>query len=1390
MSSRKKRRAAQHHGPTHTAIDSGGGPEQRRVAGAVAAYRGYRLQALYGLHRLLELGPDDVIQPEGVEDVSVLHLGELSEVLQVKALSTPLTLSDLSPRSRASFFQEAAARTEVGGRERLLLVSFGPLGAELESFRAGNAEARASVLRKIVDTGIEHGVAESVLGRLEFALVDEQVVRSSIAEKLGQSLTGVDPSSAFDLLSLWMYRQAESRTRVTVAEAASRVSAVGAFLSERRSHHAEWFVSIVPLDEPTLSMDQREQLEMEFYQGVSVRYEHVAANLAVSRPARLGEIEAAFERERVVVLHAASGQGKTTLAYLFMRALPDSWRFTVKAIEGRAHALQVARALTGHALAMDLPLYVHVDVGPRDLDWPTLVRELSVHPQIRVLVTIREEDWRRSSDVGTFLLADVDPTFDEGEAREIYQSLRGRFPDAPATFEEAWARFGTAGPLLEFVHLVTQRQELKARLSDQMRRLRDESVMTGDDTKIEFLRRVAVASAGGARLRLKPLADDVALPDPDAVIVAMEREFLLRVSDDRSLVGGLHPIRSQLLRELLTDDVLAPWQEQLRLALPFVAEDDLETFLLHVLEQDPSNASLREGLFDLRPESWVGYAGVARALRWRGVADYADAHRELIEEIDPGHSGRWTIMLDTDIADAGPDVAERMMDVLGRLDSGGRAVEAMRRFRARQRPKREAFKLLRRWLDRPGLPHVPSSSADWGAFGEMMFFARRLEVTWDPPWLLPDALDDAVEAVSLEDTASLSMGMESGGELRRSWLERNRAKLVERFRRSADAVTFQDDGTEAHIDFIFPVRESEVETAERSRSAGAVANSEAVWRLDLLRRVLPDREHYGSQGWGHRVAGIPVDDTQKRIPSGGLVPLWLSSTNAGLRGYVERWWRSDTWSAYEKLETRHRESVRLHLEALTRAVVTYHRRARAHVLGELLTEAWFKEWDEELQEETLLPLPAVDRYGLVDESAARVHATDTRVMPHGLALLPYAPYVRARREFLRTLSNFAQQAPKAAAFAGVLGRTAAEARGTKRVELVGIGLSEEMLRLSALNMRDAMKALPAYQEELAALFPAVNYQPLELRERRAFRRAVAAWDLFVRVPWRHSEDIADEGISKLDRATASWKQDLHQRLQTIDADMTWTVEAVDAGTGYLLIEGSAEDGVVAFTVLEEAVRTIHDSLTQLRPHVASWMQSCWPKVVVIPLVRGRTLASEAIELSTLVVSGGDWQPEWWHLVPKPLASPLRARSELQPWSTADLALGNRMGAAVGALFAHATHLRDLPDEARLDSLGRELLATHRRRIEPSAGRLWRRALAECERLRAAVDGIPAGTIYRGSLGSALTDLIALLRNAPGWPEKTDPTPAELEGWSDDLASSVALAGAIRLNWATAILATR
>ncbi|MDO8446343.1 MAG: hypothetical protein Q7T53_09635 [Deltaproteobacteria bacterium] len=445
-------------------------------AGATASYRGYRKQALYALSRICSNSPQHFFQPEKYEDLTIFDdKSKVLEVIQVKDYSDPLSISDFSsPDKSDSFFRRSLQLVKEHPAAIIKIISFGPIGKEMADAWNGDKSARQLITKKLNKHGFTPQESDRLFSCVYIHKEDECSLTDQIFLYLQQSLTGIDPENTFDLLHYWLFKASEKKEVITYGDLIKKINSVGSYLAERATHHQEWFTSIIPVEDSVIGIEERSGLEYEFYQGIGTQYRHILSGLDVLRQDKLLAIDSALDQKRVAVIHGASGQGKSTLAYRYLHDFfPERWRFEIRLIESRQHALKIARALAGHAKAINLPLIVYMDVSPRGIGWPDLVKELSIHKNIYVLVTVREEDFRREYiSRSEFEFEPIELTFSETEALEIFDSLStGKKSVHFLTFDDAWKRFGAKGPLLEFVYLVTQNESLQDRLKSQVTKL-------------------------------------------------------------------------------------------------------------------------------------------------------------------------------------------------------------------------------------------------------------------------------------------------------------------------------------------------------------------------------------------------------------------------------------------------------------------------------------------------------------------------------------------------------------------------------------------------------------------------------------------------------------------------------------------------------------------------------------------------------------------------------------------------------------------------------------------------------------------------------------------------------------------------------------------------------
>lgn len=1327
--------------------------------------RGYRLQALYTLHRLLHSNEDVVFHLEGHEDLDIFDpQGEALEIIQLKAYERDLTLSILKPKKDRSFFRRVLERRgELSGVvERV--VSFGPYGDDLGRAWANDPVARHDVVAQFISWGYTRDEAEYLLGAVELDRADEQVLEAEVFTWLCSTFTGYDPHAAFDLLHAWLFRLAERQERISLRDVQQKLSAIGRFLADRAAHHAEWFTSLVPLTGDSVQVGSA--YEAEFYQGVSARYEHILANVDVAREDRLRSIDEAFTHAPLVVVRGASGQGKSALAYRYLHDyIPEAWRFEVRLVQDRRHALSIARALLGHLDAIGVPAYVYVDVAPGDTAWTTLVQEMQAYSTARVLVTIREEDWlRSSSDRSLLKLEEIEVRLDEQEARHIFGRLTGRQPAPHALdFNEAWERFGREGPLLEFTYLVTQHDTLESRLRGQVERMRDE-VRSGHRPpgELDLLRQVAVASAYGARLNLLPLAQSLQLAEPRRSVEALEREYLVRLDVGGRLVDGLHPLRSMMLARLLTDDLFESWGEVAARSLPVMVEADLEAFLLHAFSRrGDERGSLLTAVLALVPLSYEGAGQVLRSLLWLGVCEYVERNAEVIRDAQAFFGqGWWTVLL-PDLGNVNaivPGLVRPYMEELAFLPEEHR--RHMSSYRLRLTPTNVVFEHARLWLERlPGALDAPADLRAWAASAELVFWLAHLGFASRHALTLLNALAARAADLPLETVADVlyAASFVRDSEVATA-LEQMRPTILARFQREATVTTLEDDRRAVHAHFLFdqsllfePVDAASLNKPDASRN---LFHEEAMWRVHFLRRLLPGREEYGSRGYGHQVGVLRSlnDDSCKAVQTRYLPPSWATELNARFHRLADFGGRPETWQSHAELILAARQQVLDNLSNWMQALNRYHRRrdnvpllgSEGHINPSL--------WDaarRAAERRSSLPKVAVDEWGFISEGMASPSSRPQdpqdqiadRRSRGALALAQHKPYMKALHEYFSAFVNFLSQAQDVFMFLPYADKFGTpEMQALKESLMAQHHLTERNFdpHLPTYNFADVLAALPGlqreYRERFNNLVPATKLEPLERRERELLELAWSAWTFFVRYPTRRGlpdpqrdalKQWRDARQKVRRRIEAGFKTLWHDgiEVQILKAAVTWK------GQSALWISFNVRHAPEMYTAYEQVLLALKAALPPLEGTSLGYYATklAWPSIHLIPLVQGKGLDMRSWQLDTNTLMGSDLgELGWWNHTPQPLPEDVWGALGIQQWDHERLRWWTDAQSGLvrfAWLVGHAASLQEMPDP---NEVGELLLGEY---VQDQAQRM-------ADALQAFMDALVRVCTYSTSLSEA------------------------------------------------------
>ncbi len=1081
--------------------------------------------------------------------------------------------------------------------------------------------------------------------------------------------------------------------------------------------HGEHLTSIKFIKDEEITDQEKDVLSHEFYRGISARYEHILA--AVDQP-RLGKVNAIsqkFSEHRVVIIHGASGQGKTTLAYRYLHdCVPHYRRFQVQVVEGRQHAINLANALITQAHEDDSPIIVYLDISPNDVGWEELIKQLSQHRNIQILVTIREEDFRRVSISGTEIqFAVMELTFNRFEAEEIYHFLLAtERPSHILDFDDAWNRFGGEGPLMEFVYLVTQGDSLREKLSQQIQHIEDE-IRAGkrSQAELQLLRLVSISAAFEARLQVKELAQFLQLPVPQRTLEVMEKEYyLLRTLENGTLVGGLHPVRSAILASLLTDSTFNPWVDSAVECLPFIVAQDIGNFLLYAFLRDQTELKpLFNALTSYNPNQWNAIAGVVRALLWLGIKQYVVANQLLIADVHEEYKDGWVVILDCDIADASPRVIGNLFSTLGALwnDEQKAKIESLRN---RQTDKREIFVPIFNWLSRfMRSPQSPKSEVEWTGMAEVLFWIGRLKIELSIDELLKKVnLDSTIEILPLAVLADLLLGLFEADNARYlAWMTQHQSQLINRFRQENKIILWEDNGQT--VRFHFPIKLfSSNNLSEEAQTKQIESQTDflnlAMERLELCRKFFPDREIFSSRGYGHRNPITPElpDDTVKDIPNVNFPLPPLVTLNATFRELAKQEFRPENWDAYIHDILSLRQSIVRSLGQLKQGLTVFFKsKAQIQILGQQINS---DEWIRSRQLLSLspsLPCCAFDPWGFISDGRDRVNGENDSCMRQNLGLEIYDSYLKDLNSYVRGCSNFFDQAEWLLNFQPYF-RNGENSQAQEALQKSNVDISAKA-RLSVINLTDAWKALANLQKEfrkILYLFIDIDVlNELEREERSVFDQLWCSWYFFVFHPTQHFNNVIWQTKQEFRNQVRDIKKSLQKELRKISKNgvsasilsdkVSWDTEP----SLWLQIDvGNPSDIYSATETLIFAIRRAILAVpeSQFRYYA---IDLTWSSILIVPLVQGKSLASETWRISSIQFSVDPEKPlEPWNFIPVVIPKETMSELNISTWVHPRLDIAQRFLGSISGLSLLSSHFQDFKRLPEMDDQGHIMLQSY------------------------------------------------------------------------------------------------
>ncbi len=1056
------------------------------IAGAVSALRGYRTQFLFTLYRILKSEEEEVVFPEGEEDYSVRKVGKLTEVVQVKDLSSPLQLSDFKPKNQDSFFQRCLSLLRKGETPQIKIASFGKLGPELKSLQESGDSSH--VQKKLVGYGYDPKEISRLFECLQILSFQEEAILGEVIKWLENTIVATDPSLAINLLHFWMYQLAEQQQSVNRLQLIEKIESVGTFLNERHRFLLEFGRSILQLGDGREISDSS-TLKEQYNSGIAAQYTHILHGLDIQRPEKMEAIHDAFQKHSVVIIRGASGQGKSTLAYRYLHEYYlSSYVYCIKSTTDLAEVLDIAQAIKALARPFQRPFVIYLDVAPGDQYWLNLCQYLVEIPLCKILVTIREEDLHRSYSVGEILdVWQLSLQLTEKEAELIYKQFQQQFSIPHfLSFRDAWSRFGGDGPLLEFIYLLRQGERLESRLANQLKRIQDLAALEQDNAQVVLLRYLAAAGAHDCRLDLWALLNRLSLSNPQRTLTHFEDEYLFRTSVDGRYLEALHPVRARLMMKLLCDPIVNPVEGMLQECFPLVIEDDWGNFILQYAYKFSWPSSMMQQLLSFQPKEWKTCQEVLSSLIWCGVRNYVDRNTEVLHRLRIAFPDGVFLALMMHIA---PNVDLSSLSAIFTAERRAELDEILASFT----PINEFYSLATDWLTNSQFPVSidTASAAELEGLGYILFWQHQLQAVRAISASQVEELNRIdTESVPISSLADLMLGLKFHSQLGKEIADVLSDGFLKEYQASNDVVWLEDDQKMIKIHFLLSFRET-----EKDKFGENYFNGKAMHLLRLLRKAFPFREQYVSQGYGHQFASLPLpyDGSNKRLSSEALPLPWITDANGIFLNLTSWEDRIDDWESLLIELHQTRSQIAHSVESILNGLKSICKHKK-------LKQPW-KIIPDHPRPTGLIKLPkeAVDKWGYANDFA---DSNDTKKIFHRVPILQLLfPELKssftAIKNFHASIRNFLDQCYKSLALKEASQEWSKSDWEAKEDQLRELGYPKDNFRLSRYNLFEAYGQLDDYLRALATLskgdLPVDSIEGLKVN----LSRLLIAWTYFV-----------------------------------------------------------------------------------------------------------------------------------------------------------------------------------------------------------------------------------------------------------------------------------------------------
>lgn len=639
--------------------------------GAQAAWKGFSSQTLYIAYRLVTDIQGYEYYPEDIEDLVVKYNGEVIEAVQVKNITAALTISHLSSTKTSKggegFFKRMCSlHSKYSNFKTIKVVYFGDLGVELQDLEKGVEKTKENIREKLVDNhGLLDDEAEWLLNSLKFEKVEEKQLTDGIHQQIKSYMPIMAaPYLAKSLLVQYISKLSKEKGYTCLKSWEEEIHKIGTSIAGIDGYFKEYDKSLIRLSELTMDKDYIE-LKDEFLQGVSVHPMHIRSNLDFLRTTWIEEIKNSVLNYEATIVKGVSGQGKSALCYRYLLEMyPEEFVFCIRSIISEGQAQNLASALIALSKYLD-DFIIYIDVQPGENRWAYLLQELQMRGiKIPILISIRDEDYNITSFNGKAVQYNViELELTEGEAHWIYDFYTENQPHATfRTFEDAWNVYGGKGPLIEFVYLLTNNQTLTQRIEQQIDAMMLERI---SDSWLELLHLVCFTGSLGCSVDFNAVKGVLKCDSMNAAVKRFSDEYLLRITTDGNRLEALHPVRANIIYNVLRTKTVINIKEALMKALNCVESKYVSIILMEYFTNYEYSLDDIQMIAKNDYKDWIVFGKVIKAILWLEVKQYVESNIHCFRKLNEEKGKGWLCFIPLDptgIDRSNEIIAERMLE--------------------------------------------------------------------------------------------------------------------------------------------------------------------------------------------------------------------------------------------------------------------------------------------------------------------------------------------------------------------------------------------------------------------------------------------------------------------------------------------------------------------------------------------------------------------------------------------------------------------------------------------------------------------------------------------------------------------------------------------------------